>query len=122
MANNVVLIDLGDPVPALQSGDVGVTTGTLWAPCVVCARLTCLDENDVDDEEWERLTGWPSWRHRWWPVDREQAAHMLRVDEVLCSRCIAEFRAQAAEDESAGRPYRPEAAAERARRAAAGRP
>jgi hypothetical protein len=92
--------------------------GTLWAPCVVCVRLTCVDENNVGDDEWQQLTGWPSWRHRWWPVDREQAAGMIAADQVLCIRCIEELREQVGDDAGAGRDYRPATGFERARRAA----
>ena len=116
--NRVLSLDLGEPVPALVPGDVGVVVGTLWAPCVVCRRLTCVDENTVGDEEWQRLTGWPSWRHRWWPVDREEAAGMIAADQVLCIRCIEELGEQAGDDAAAGRDYRPAAGFERARRAA----
>ncbi|HEX5261454.1 MAG TPA: hypothetical protein VFW18_08245 [Gaiellales bacterium] len=116
--NRVLPVDLGEPVPTLVLGDVGVMVGTLWAPCVVCRRLTCVDENNVGDEEWQRLTGWPPWRHRWWPVDREEAAAMIAAEQVLCIRCIEEFREQARDDAAAGRDYRPSAGFERARRAA----
>ena len=116
--NRVVPIDLGDPVPSLAPGDVGVMAGTLWAPCVVCCRLTCVDENNIGDEEWQQLTGWPSWRHRWWPVDREDAAAMIAADQVLCVPCIAALREQARDDAAAGRDYRPVAGFERARRVA----
>ncbi|HEU0194314.1 MAG TPA: hypothetical protein VFQ71_08950 [Gaiellales bacterium] len=114
--NRVVSLDLGEPLPSLAAGDVGVMAGTLWAPCVVCGRLTCVDENDVGDDEWQRLTGWPSWRHRWWPVDREDAAAMIAADQVLCAACIEVLRAQAGEDAAAGREYQPEAGFTRARR------
>ena len=116
--NRVLSLDLGEPVPALVPGDVGVMVGTLWAPCVVCRRLTCVDENNVGDEEWQRLTGWPSWQHRWWPVDRDEAAGMIAADQVLCIRCIEELREQAGDDAAAGWDYRPAAGFERARRAA----
>src|SRR6478672_3188406 len=82
--NRVLSLDLGESVPALVPGDVGVMVGTLWAACVVCRRPTCVDENNVGDEEWQRLTGWPSWQHRWWPVDRDEAARMIAADQVLC--------------------------------------
>jgi hypothetical protein len=117
--NRVVSVDLGEPVPSLVPGDVGVMAGTLWAPCVVCGRLTCVDENNVGDDEWQELTGWASWRHRWWPVDREEAAGMIAADQVLCVRCIDVLREQAGEDRVAGRDYHPTAGFERARRVAA---